>query len=400
MAGSDVIQTQRNLLDSFRVATSARKGSEATAAAQKAAERKTADASLQAAQEMRDKAEARLAHVSLATEWKLEAQPEVGADPEHALANSAAALPQLWQRLDSAVSVLHAWRVHRAQSRRRVLTAALLGAAVLLAVAGYLAFTMYKGMLYRRGQTAIVAENWDADQRAAERLQSLDAERGAELLREVYTVHAQAAVGAGAWDIAATEAEQLAALDSERGTALLNIVYPSQAQAAIEAGELKIVADIVLKLRALDSAEGEYASEQLLLSLLQARQPRPTDGMIMAWVPSGEFEMGSDADRNEDELPIHVVALDAFWIDKTEVTEGQYDRCVVAGVCREPGNHPVRSNHPVSSVTWQDAMAYCTWAGGRLPTEAEWEYAARGPQSLEYPWGNTWREGLANSGDS
>lgn len=138
---------------------------------------------------------------------------------------------------------------------------------------------------------------------------------------------------------------------------------------------------------------------------------RSSDGMEMVYVLSGDFEMGSTDDeirsayelcthfwKNCDEgsyyneQPIHNVQLDDFWIDRTEVSNAQYQQCVEAGVCGEPEcweglqfNDP---EQPVVCVTWEKARTYCEWVGGRLPTEAEWEYAARGPDRFLYPWGN------------
>jgi serine/threonine-protein kinase len=115
------------------------------------------------------------------------------------------------------------------------------------------------------------------------------------------------------------------------------------------------------------------------------------DGMEMVYVPAGMFIMGS-MDGDSDEQPVHEVYLDAFWIDKYEVTNAQYAQCVAAGACAEPlGNNyqdPAYSNHPVVYVTWTDAKGYCEWAGRKLPTEAEWEKAARGTDGRVYPWGN------------
>ena len=125
---------------------------------------------------------------------------------------------------------------------------------------------------------------------------------------------------------------------------------------------------------------------------------RPPDGMVMVYVPAGEFEMGSTNGRR-DEQPVHTVALDGFWIDRTEVTNGQYERCVEAGVCDPPESSNSRTrdtyygdsdyvDYPVVEVGWPRSRTYCEWAGARLPTEAEWEYAARGSDGREYPWGN------------
>jgi eukaryotic-like serine/threonine-protein kinase len=123
---------------------------------------------------------------------------------------------------------------------------------------------------------------------------------------------------------------------------------------------------------------------------------RPQDGMVMVYVPAGSFLMGSaagDPDAYSDEFPQHEVSLNAFWLDQTEVTNEQYESCMADGECRDSAYaNDARWNgsiRPVVGVSWNDAADYCAWAGGRLPTEAQWEYAARGPESLKYPWGNS-----------
>ena len=125
-----------------------------------------------------------------------------------------------------------------------------------------------------------------------------------------------------------------------------------------------------------------------------AASPLPTQGMV--FVPAGEFIMGSEVGLT-DEQPAHTVFLDAFWIDQTEVTNAMYNLCVRSSACGAPSvtsyfDDPAYSNHPVVSVSWEDAKAYCAWAGRRLPTEAEWEKAASwDPVTNEkrvYPWGN------------
>jgi len=120
---------------------------------------------------------------------------------------------------------------------------------------------------------------------------------------------------------------------------------------------------------------------------------READGMAMVYVPAGEFLMGSLAGEGyEEEHPQHRVYLDAFWIDRTEVASSHYQRCVQAGVCQVPGcasNVDLNgAEQPVVCVYWDQAAAYCQWAGARLPTAAEWEKAARGMDGRRYPWGN------------
>ena len=123
------------------------------------------------------------------------------------------------------------------------------------------------------------------------------------------------------------------------------------------------------------------------------------DNMIVLFIPAGYFTMGStEFDRKADgnEKPAHKVYTDAFWIDRTQVTNVQFRSCVQAGVCTynlAPGTAPnfyntLFDNHPVVYITWYQAAKYCAWEGGRLPTEAEWEKAARGPHDTMYAWGD------------
>ncbi len=125
-----------------------------------------------------------------------------------------------------------------------------------------------------------------------------------------------------------------------------------------------------------------------------AARTRATDGMIVLYVPAGGFHMGSPPGEpwDQGESPLHTVYLDAFWVDQTEVTNAQYERCAQADGCRgtpdmSSYDPQLKPDYPVE-VTWSDAQAYCEWAGARLPTEAEWEKAARGTDGRRWPWGN------------
>ena len=147
------------------------------------------------------------------------------------------------------------------------------------------------------------------------------------------------------------------------------------------------------------------------------------DGCVMIYIPAGDFTMGSN--DYDGEKPIHTVYLDAYYIDKYEVTVGQFRKFVEAtgyktdaekggGTYVYTGSNQEKKadanwrnpyfnqsdDHPVVCVSWNDASAYASWAGKRLPTEAEWEKAARGTDGRKYPWGNTWDPSKCNNGES
>jgi formylglycine-generating enzyme required for sulfatase activity len=129
-----------------------------------------------------------------------------------------------------------------------------------------------------------------------------------------------------------------------------------------------------------------------------AIQISETDAMVQVYVPAGTFTMGNNLGP-ADQQPEHQVYLDSFWIDQTEVTNAMYAQCVSTGQCAPPLEthsftradycaNPEFANYPVLFVNWNQARAYCEWAGRRLPSEAEWERAARGSDVRPYPWGN------------
>jgi len=137
---------------------------------------------------------------------------------------------------------------------------------------------------------------------------------------------------------------------------------------------------------------------------------RDSKSVEMVLIPAGNFSMGSE-EGYLDEKPVHSVYLDAYYIDKYEVTNGLYEICVQMNICRRPINYSsyqrlsyfenqMFANYPVVSVTYEMARAYCEdWRGGRLPTEAEWEKAARGTNASTYPWGEEIRCEYANYRD-
>jgi formylglycine-generating enzyme required for sulfatase activity len=122
---------------------------------------------------------------------------------------------------------------------------------------------------------------------------------------------------------------------------------------------------------------------------------RCPEGMVL--IPAGTFEMGTNFEHAfADERPVHKVTLSAFCLDRTEVTLDAYAQCAQAGKCGKAGGTglygcgklPEHSGRPMNCVTWNQSVAFCKARGARLPTEAEWEYAARGTDGRLYPWGN------------
>jgi len=123
----------------------------------------------------------------------------------------------------------------------------------------------------------------------------------------------------------------------------------------------------------------------------------PTDAGKTVQIAAGNFMAGAPPDNTFGRAdPVHKVNLSTYSIDKYEVSVEEYDKCVKTGACPKPGgaqygcNYPnaKRRAHPMNCVTWNEAQTYCDWRGMRLPTEAEWEYAARGKKSNLYPWGD------------
>jgi formylglycine-generating enzyme required for sulfatase activity len=133
-------------------------------------------------------------------------------------------------------------------------------------------------------------------------------------------------------------------------------------------------------------------------------------GIVMVYIPAGEFTMGSDdgdKDAFENEKPENRIYLDGYWIGKYEVTYEQYDKYCEEEDKEKPGDQGWgRGNRPVINVSWVEAAAYCGWLSKKtglnfkLPTEAQWEKAARGTKGLIYPWGNKFVKNICNSYES
>lgn len=146
-----------------------------------------------------------------------------------------------------------------------------------------------------------------------------------------------------------------------------------------------------------DDAAIQRVNDQLRLAQQEEVQRLAKRGIVsperMVLIPAGEFWMGTE-DGLPDARPLHRVYVSAYWLDQYAVTNRQYRQCVEGGGCPFPKDRSsyddaVRAEYPVTNVTWRQAHGYCYWRGKRLPTEAEWEKAARGTDGRLYPWGNS-----------
>lgn len=158
---------------------------------------------------------------------------------------------------------------------------------------------------------------------------------------------------------------------------------------------------IFLLLRPTETPLSNVNSTETNSNVSNSQPPVPPEGM--AYIPGGEFTMGRDDGKSEAERPAHPATVKPFFMDLTEVTNEKYAEFMRAEKYRAPfvwkdSVMPKgQEKFPVVGVDWEDAGAYCKYAGKRLPTEEEWEFAARGANKFIYPWGNEWKSGNANA---
>ncbi len=158
------------------------------------------------------------------------------------------------------------------------------------------------------------------------------------------------------------------------------------------------------------AAPEEAPVEEIATTPVIEEPAKPKIGSFVT-VPAGEFTMGSNfrptgyEEKPQLHEPEHTRDIPAFQIGTYEVTNGEYIRFELEGVHETEGNWKQfynlgKEDYPVANVTWNDAQAYCEWIGGRLPTESEWEKAARGPEGFKYPWGNEFSPSKSNSNEA
>jgi len=171
------------------------------------------------------------------------------------------------------------------------------------------------------------------------------------------------------------------------------VVDRSDARGAVDSGSVAVDAPAAVDVPGIDGGEVEEGCGNACAPGQTCRDGAcvaPACPPGMALIPEGMFQMG----ESETATPVHGVRLSAFCLDVTEVTVAAYRMCT-ASSCVEPGTsarcnwiRTGRDDHPVNCVNWSQSRAYCQWRGGDLPTEAQWEYAARGSDGRLYPWGN------------
>lgn len=167
--------------------------------------------------------------------------------------------------------------------------------------------------------------------------------------------------------------------------------HPAVVTPRVQPSPLRDHASSIQDEKAIARVNGQLqtSQEEELKQLVQRGIAQP-EGMVL--IPAGEFLMGTE-DGLQDARPLHRVHLSSYWFDQYEATNARYRQCVQGGGCTPPKDlktfdDPQQERHPVTNITWSQARSFCQWQGKRLPTEAEWEKAARGTDGRRYPWGN------------
>ena len=353
---------------------------------------------------------------------------QAGDVPGKELTRVASKTDPIFDQINKNVVALKQWRARRKMQKQMLFFA---GAATLLVLTIALIYTYQAWETNRRYEQAVAASAAGEWEKARSLFYELGDYKDSYILQQENSYQqASAALAAGEWEqahslfrdlgdykdsyilqqessyqqaiatLASREWEEARNLFDKLGAyedsqALIPESYYQQAVATLASGEWEEAHNLFKNL-------GDYKDSRMLAFEIVCLPPvnptfgdtctRRTVSMTMIYVPGGTFQMGSDG-GDTDEQPIHEVRLDSFWIDRTEVTNAQYNTCVSAGICTpsESAGDPDFNGalYPVVNISWNAANRYCAWAGGQLPTEAQWEYAARGPQAHTFPWGNT-----------
>ena len=448
MADSDLLQFQREQLRQFRQATAERVEAEQATVRLRDDDLAAARAAQQTAQQVANELRAKADHYYQEGQAELEraglqtllrpgratsaaarapARAHPDDEPGKRLAAVVAEAEQSLERLRDKVTALKRW-----ERRRRNQTAVLASMGILvlcaLAVVTLLSYQAWeRDRPYREAMAAYKDGDWPEAVRLFEALGNTKDSQA--LAKESRYQLAVATFEAGEWaearrlfsELEGYKDSQVLAKESRYQLAVVTFEAGEWAEARRLFDELEgykdsqaLAKDSTYQLAASGGWAEAAASDEQNQELLFAACPPPTnatngitwsrcsDGMVMVFVPSGSFLMGSMAEDTEalyNEFPQHEVHLVNFWLDRTEVTNAQYNQCVTASVCAasEPLNDHFSDETPVQGINWLDADVYCRWVGGQLPTEAQWEYAARGPDGRRFPWGDSPPDGsLAN----
>ncbi len=186
----------------------------------------------------------------------------------------------------------------------------------------------------------------------------------------------------------------------------LRIDYLKEKEYEIKEKIIKIKEDLIKEAEEKAKKEAEAIAKKIKEEEERKREEEEKKHSSMVYIKGGGFFMGcteGDGECDSDEHPRHYVNVNSFWMDRYEVTASEYRKCVESGKCSKPGPDENcnwgkgRDNHPINCVSLDQAKTYCEWMGKRLPTEAEWEYAARGGRNdWIYPWGNDISHNNAN----